>query len=245
MFSAPLLAQDDLSNWDWTQFYVGAGGSLNRTAVDPESISILVNGVPQAYDGALYNQTGFVLAGASVQAGNFVLGLEGDMDFDPAVALGSAPCVGGTVPCGKVDILGSVDTLGNLRALVGYSPDPRVLVFGGVGMAAADVRIEGYSLETSVGTDSFNSMAEYTFSPPAKQRLIGLSLSAGAQFKATDNISFRAEIMHDAYGTIAVLDEEQSINSNDGSTTSSATMDTGGALAVSRTMVRTSVIVGF
>lgn len=250
----PGLAEDDLSSWNWSQFYAGAGVSANQSWAKPGGGSYTsVNGVREGAP-RYGNVAPFLMAGVMHQAagGRGVAGFEVDIDFGGTVVLGqgttlslSPTCYEGTATCARAEVNGTIDTLGHIRGLIGYTPDPRLLVFGSLGLAAADVNATSVSVESSAGSVTWANDLSYVFPDAASDRLIGVTIGAGIQAKATNNISIRAEVLHDSYGSVSVPDIGRYAFSAEADQSAGAGLHTDGFVTFGRTTARASVIVGF
>lgn len=251
--SLPALAQDNLADWDWSQFYVGAGGSYSSTTPSVGGpVALTVNGVTRTSLDSVQDMSAFILAGFTHEyAGSVVAGLEGDIDLGGPISIGTlsdGPCFLGTVTCATGGVVGTVDPLGHLRALLGYAPDARLLLFTSVGLAAANATAIGARVEARAvsGGSSGGSASTATYQTPITGLLPGVTVGAGAQVKVTGNVSIRAEVLHDMYGALAVPSTGLLFGgAGSGSQSASASVDIRGIWAFSRTTARISLIAGF
>lgn len=197
------VAQENLSDWDWTQFYVGAGGGADFANARPDggSLTIMSHGSTRSATALEPGFNGFVNAGYMGEFEGFILGIDGDIDLAPGVILGAVEpdpfprdCNSPSY-CATAGIHGSLDTLGHIRGIVGL-PAGDVMVFAAGGLAVADATVRGVWAEATTSTASSYSSATGT---PVTERLYGVSVGIGAQKKVTDNITLRAEVVHDMY----------------------------------------------
>jgi outer membrane immunogenic protein len=162
--------------YNWTGFYLGlnAGyGIGNSTWTGPN----LVNGQTGnfAVDGAMFGAT----LGGNYQIGQFVLGVEGDYDWQNI--RGSQVGGGCTAVFPGGNVAGSCDTASNwlatIRGRVGYAFD-RIMVYGTAGGAFTDVK-------ASAGALTWSS----TFEP-------GWTAGGGIEGAITDNLTAKIEYLY-------------------------------------------------
>lgn len=149
----------------WAGAYAGIQlgyGFAGRTETDG------ANGVP----GETVNTDGFIggsFAGAQNQSGSIVYGAEGDVNYS-----------GLRGDDGGVESRSGVD--GSLRARLGYSVTPDVLVYGTGGVAAQKLRVEQGGEEDSKG-------------------MVGYTVGAGTDIKLTNNVFGRVEYRYTDFGS--------------------------------------------
>ena len=230
--------------------YVGFGisGGVSSTPMEGEFYYLHVDGVAQPVHG-FTSLAGEVLLGATTQLGNFVLGLDADLDLAGPVTLGygepflaniSTYCPDHDRDCAYASADGYFNTLGHARAMVGYAIDSTLLVFAGAGAALADVEVLGVSAEISGNGNGAAASQEIT--PAVSSRHVGLSVNLGAQKQIGNGISIRAEVIHDSYSPLDVVTIKNFGIGLDNGTEAGLAPD---AVALSRTAVRTSVVFAF
>ncbi|TPI66873.1 porin family protein [Mesorhizobium sp. B3-1-3] len=152
--------------YSWTGLYVGAnaGGAFGK--VDGDFI-----GIPGSAD--IGNFTGGALVGANYQYGQWVLGIEGDINY-----LGFkkefSPGVGG----GGLGAEASVDAFGTIRGRVGYAFD-RWLPYVTAGVAMGDVKID-----------------EHVFGVARTKFQTGYAVGGGVEYAFSNNWTARAEYLY-------------------------------------------------
>ena len=154
------------STYSWTGFYIGAnaGGAFGN--IDGNFI-----GITGSAD--ISDFTGGVLVGANYQYGQWVLGVEGDINY-----LGFkeefAPGFGG----GGLGAQASLDAFGTIRGRVGYAFD-RFLPYVTAGVAMGNVKID-----------------EHVFSETETKFQTGYAVGGGAEYAFNNNWTVRAEYLY-------------------------------------------------
>ncbi|SDA50203.1 outer membrane protein [Mesorhizobium qingshengii] len=160
----PVAAMD--LPYSWTGFYVGAnaGGAFGK--IDGDFI-----GIPGSAD--IRNFTGGALVGANYQYGQWVLGVEGDINY-----LGFkkefSPGLGG----GELGAEARLDAFGTIRGRVGYAFD-RWLPYVTAGVAMGDVKID-----------------EHVFSAAESKFQTGYAVGGGIEYAFNSNWTARAEYLY-------------------------------------------------
>jgi outer membrane immunogenic protein len=188
---APMMSPTPVYNW--TGIYVGLNGGYGWGNQDP------LNLITNRFDGASLGFSGGVFggtAGAQIQSGHVVIGLEADIDWANMKGSGTfAPSVLG-VPFAAISASTNIDWETTARARVGYAQDNWLFYATGgfaiLGTKAAFTPALGltcvsYTLVNCSGT--------------SKQ--IGAALGAGVEYGITQNVSAKLEYL---YITAASLD---------------------------------------
>jgi outer membrane immunogenic protein len=159
--------------FSWTGIYVGVNGGGDFGTVTPGA----------ALGGAAFNTTGFLIGGTlggNYQMGSFVIGLEGDGDYN---SLNTTIPGGGTF---------TSQWLATVRGRAGWAWD-RILFFGTGGAAFAPAAVTGLNSTTMTGWTAGGGI-EYAFTPnwTAKAEYLYVdfpspSFTAGS-FKDTENV---------------------------------------------------------
>lgn len=175
----------------WTGFYVGANAgyafgsdSRQRFIGNPVLVNTLVPAgvVPSGLDTDGDGFTGGVQAGFNYQIGQFVVGVEGDInyiDVDRSRTF-SSPALGGTV----TEFKSELDYLATLRARLGFAVD-RLLVYGTGGFAFGEV---GYS-----GSITAPGLL---WSGSSSDTRVGYALGGGLEYAFTNNITAKVEYLY-------------------------------------------------
>lgn len=164
----PVVAAPDL--FDWSGFYLGA-------AVGAQQVNVVTT-APNFVQPSGMGFTGGVFAGGNMQIDNFVLGVEGDIEFSSFSA--SAPCFNPAFVCTT-----NLNAQGSLRGRIGFAAD-RALLYVTGGLAAA--RFGG---QTALGGVTF----------PDSSTRIGWTLGAGIDMAVTDTVFVRGQYRYSNYGT--------------------------------------------
>lgn len=185
---APVAAYSPVSAFSWTGFYVGVNGGYSWASL-----------------GSVGNATfdrpsGFTLggtAGYNQQFGNFVLGVEGDLNWNnidssrrQVVGIG-APAVNNTVVHAA-----EVDWAGTLRLRAGYAVD-RVLLYATGGYAGA-------SLDLAY-TNLTNPAAAAPAAASRSKWAHGYVLGVGLEYAFTRNVSAKAEYLYTSLGEVSAF----------------------------------------
>jgi outer membrane immunogenic protein len=161
--------------WNWSGFYIGlnAGyGFGNSTWSSPT----LGSSGSFTTDGGMAGVT----VGGNYQIGQFVLGVEGDYDWQNVRgSSNAAPCTFIFTGAGGCDT--SSNWIATFRGRVGYAFD-RMMVYGTAGGAGTDIR-------TSSGTLPWSSATEF-----------GWAAGAGVEGAITDNITAKVEYLYADFG---------------------------------------------
>jgi outer membrane immunogenic protein len=162
---APIIAP----YYNWTGFYVGinGGGAWGRSSFDFFGAST-----------GNFNTSGGLVggtAGYNYQMGQFVLGVEGDIDW--ANVKGSAPCVIGVFSCQTQN-----DWLGTARVRAGYAID-RIMPYVTGGLAVGDIKAN-----TLIGSQSDTKA--------------GWTVGGGIEFALVGNLTAKVEYLHVDLGTL-------------------------------------------
>ncbi len=151
--------EPQISAYNWTGFYVGINGGLTT------------GGFTSGGSGAFGSATGGAIGGTvgyNYQINQFVIGAEGDYDFQNLSAKRTI---------GTTNYSGKVSQLGTARLRLGYAIDQALLyVTGGLAM--------GYE-QYSVSSPAVNGTANGFHA--------GTAVGAGLEYAFTQNISAKAE----------------------------------------------------
>jgi outer membrane immunogenic protein len=175
--SAPVYAPQA---YDWSGFYAGVNGGFGSGTADWSGTYYDGSGNELGTETGSFDMSGWMAgaqAGANMQMGNFVLGVEGDVDWtnisgegdaiDPSNADPSVPSA-------------SLDWLASIRGRAGIAMDS-VLLYGTAGLAwgAGSMGI------TNLDGAGDNATADITAS--------GWTAGIGAEMAVSDNMSIRGE----------------------------------------------------
>jgi outer membrane immunogenic protein len=177
----PVVVEPEPDMFDWSGFYIGAhgGGAWSNSTVtltDPAGVVIVTPDGDAIND---FDQAGGVIgaqAGVLMQTGQFVLGVEGDVQW---AGLGAdfEPFTSG-FPVDDFQV--SIDGMASIRGKLGFAVD-KVLIYATAGLAVGSVSTQ-YRTPAG-GVDAFNY----------SELQVGYTVGAGAAFAVTDNISLFGE----------------------------------------------------
>lgn len=152
--------------FDWTGFYIGANIGYGFGGDDVVGVFSDGSFVGDAGDLEASGILGGLQAGYNYQYGNFVIGLEGDIQLSD---------IGDDVSGNGVDVESTVSWYGTVRPRIGYAFD-RLLVYGTGGVAFGDYEYEG-DIE---GSETF----------------VGWTAGAGLEYAFTDNLTAKFEYQY-------------------------------------------------
>jgi outer membrane immunogenic protein len=168
--------------YDWAGVYVGinggyAFGNSNWSATPGFGSGVLGSGN--------FNTSGGLVGGtvgANFQSGQFVFGLEADLDWtDIQGSTTASDCTAAAAPAATGTCQTSNDWLGTVRGRVGYAFD-RVLVYGTAGGAFGDVK------------SSFTAPGVATISTDSTEW--GWTAGLGVEVGITPNITAKVEYLY-------------------------------------------------
>lgn len=183
-YVAPIVPPQPV--YSWTGIYLGVNGAYGFGQFTPMSLfSSDFSAFNYNADGVL----GGLTAGAQIQAGRTVLGLEADIDWANITGSSSGTINFNGAPIGTATLSSALSSVSTARARVGYALD-NWLFFGTGGLAVTN---EKSNLTGPIGfvcgTGAFNS-------PPCSSLAelhLGLSAGAGVEYGITQNLSAKGE----------------------------------------------------
>ena len=181
--------------YNWTGFYIGANAGYGWGQQDPWGV------LTNRFDAFSVPYSGWMLggtAGAQIQAGHVVMGVEADVDW--ANITGSAtviPAIGGALPGGCVGLVNckaslntSINSVSTARLRVGYALDNWLLyATGGLALLGAKTSVStvgGVACTTAILT-AVCSGTDYR---------LGATAGAGVEYGFTPNISAKFEYLY-------------------------------------------------
>lgn len=165
--------------FSWTGFYVGLNGGYGWGSLG--NIGDTTFGKP----------SGFVLggtAGYNHQINQFVLGVEGDVDWANVDSTGRTTAQVGAPPApASVANTASVNWMGTLRARAGFAVD-RALIFATAGYAGASLDLKYADLTNAVGGKDSSWRNGWT-------------VGGGIEYAFTRNLSAKTEYLYTSFGS--------------------------------------------
>jgi outer membrane immunogenic protein len=181
--------------YNWTGFYVGVNGGYGRGNQDP--FNLLTNrfdafDVP--FSGWMFGGT----AGAQIQSGHVVMGVEADIDW--ANITGSAtviPTIAG-FPVGSTSLTTKINDVSTARFRVGYALDNWLLyATGGLALLGANTSVStvsGFACTTALLTAVCSGT----------DHRLGAAAGAGVEYGITPAISAKFEYLYIAAASLEV-----------------------------------------
>ncbi len=184
----PYKAPPPVPMFSWTGWYVGVngGGAWGQT---DHTVSASIVGLPAAttgnfdVDGGLAGGT----LGYSYQIGQWVLGLETDLDWTNIEGTNSTPVTVGGV-AGNVAVTSRLQWLDTTRARLGWAFG-HVLLYGTGGAAFG-----GLTATTAASGAGFGTAATATLADT--QTRFGYTAGAGLEYAFTDNFTVKLEYLY-------------------------------------------------
>ena len=181
---APMMSPTPVYNW--TGIYVGLNGGYGWGSQDP--LNLITNrfdGTSIGFSGGVFGGT----AGAQIQSGHVVLGLEADLDWAGLKGSGTIVPTSGSTTFAAVNATSNIDWETTARARVGYAQD-NWLFYATGGFAilgtkatftpALGLTCGSYTLVNCSGTN----------------KQIGAALGAGVEYGITQNVSAKLEYLY-------------------------------------------------
>ena len=219
------------ATYKWTGFYVGVNAGFAKDA----SGYSLGNG-DESYSSGGFEDLAFTgggQAGYNYQAGNFVFGLETDINYD-GINDSNTVNFEATDARGPADagynsytVSHQIDYFGTLRGRLGYTPADRLLFYVTGGLAYGEVS----------SSTSFSYSDPYAFSASSSGLQVGWAAGAGGELALTNNWSVKLEYLHVDLGSM-------SYTYNFGAPGAASPLATGGALSTTVSAVQNVFRVG-
>lgn len=174
--------------YDWTGFYLGINGGYGWGSQDP--LAVLTN----RFDRSSFSMSGGVFggtAGAQIQKGHVVLGVEGDIDWANISGSGTmTPTIAGQAAPITLNIASKTDAIATARMRFGGAFD-NLLVYGTAGAA--------FLHETANGTSVAGSPCGAAGVLPNCTGSIwrpGLAAGLGAEYAFANNWTVKGEYLY-------------------------------------------------
>jgi len=186
--------------YNWTGIYFGLNGGYGWGQSTPMSLySSDFSAFNYSSDGGM----GGITAGAQIQSGHTVIGVEGDIDWTHSSGSGRGTISFNGAPIGTATLSSTLSSISTLRTRIGYAVD-NWLIYGTGGVAVTN---EKSSLSGSVGFVCGTGAAG---SPPCASNSdlhLGLSAGAGVEYGITQNLSAKVEYLWVGAGAANTLKE--------------------------------------
>jgi outer membrane immunogenic protein len=176
---APVSAEAIDLSYDWTGFYLGINGGYGAGTLNFTSAPIVRT---DTFD--INGWLGGVTAGYNAQMGQFVLGVEGDIDAANIHGTGHPLDPSATPAIANFNI----NWLGTVRGRAGFAAD-NVLIYATGGLAVGGLNGGAVSVEQP-GDDRTTSGTQ-----------VGWTVGSGIEVGVTETISLKAEYLYVDLGT--------------------------------------------
>jgi outer membrane immunogenic protein len=187
MRSAPPAMLSPISSYNWTGFYIGVNGGYGWGSQNP--LALLPGAfisAPGKYSvsGGLFGGT----AGAQIQSGHVVLGLEADADWAGVKGNSTVPTFVGGLPV-TLRLSSQTDGFATLRTRFGYAAD-NWLFYGTGGIAVLNSSVTGASIAgVPCGTLGVLPNCQSSSLRP------GIAAGLGVEYGFTQNWSAKVEYL--------------------------------------------------
>ena len=197
-YQAPIVAPVPVYNW--TGIYVGINGGYGFGQATPMSL------YTDSFSAFNYNANGWLAgatAGAQIQSGHTVIGIEADIDWANITGSGTGPILFNGAQIGTATLSSTLSSVSTLRTRVGYAADNWLFYVTG-GLAVTN---EASNLTSSVGFVCGTGAA--TNPPCASPTNLhpGLAAGAGVEYGITPNLSAKGEWIWVGAGALNTLKE--------------------------------------
>jgi len=183
-YTAPVVPP--VPAYSWTGIYLGLNGGYGFGQSTPMSL------FSDTFSSFSYNASGWLAgltAGAQIQSGHTVIGLEADIDWTNIVGSSSGTVSFNAVPIGTATLSSTVSSVSTARARVGYAAENWLFfITGGLAITNETSNLTG-PIGFACGTGAANSPP---CSSPSDLHL-GLAAGAGLEYGFTQNLSAKGE----------------------------------------------------
>jgi outer membrane immunogenic protein len=178
-----------LPAYNWTGFYIGANGGYGWGQQDPWGV------LTNRFDTFSVPFSGWTLggtAGAQIQSGHVVLGVEADVDWAKITGAAKAvPTIAGIpIPAGTATLATSINNLSTGRFRVGYALDSWLL-YTTAGLVLADANTN----VSTVGGAACTTAILSAICSGTNYR-IGATAGVGVEYGFTPNVSAKVEYLY-------------------------------------------------
>lgn len=186
--------------YNWTGVYLGLNAGYGFGQQTPLSL------ISDNYSGFNYGASGFlggVTAGAQIQSGHVVMGLETDLDWTGTKGSGSGPVSVMGTTIGTATLASTLSAIATLRARVGYAAD-NWLFYGTGGVAATN---EAWTVTSSSGFACGTAGPNFLPCASRSDLHLGLAAGGGVEYGITPNMSAKVEYIWVGAGATNTLKE--------------------------------------
>jgi outer membrane immunogenic protein len=195
-YQAPAMVPAAPPVYNWSGIYFGLNGGYTVGQATPMS---LYSTNFTAFNYPANGWIGGLTAGAQIQSGHTVIGIEGDIDWANITGSSQGTIFNNSILVGNATLSSTVNSIGTLRTRIGYAAD-NWLIYGTGGLAI---------------TNEESTLSGATFvcggaNPPCSsitQLHLGLSAGAGVEYGITPNVSAKTEYIWVGAGALNTLKE--------------------------------------
>jgi outer membrane immunogenic protein len=196
--AAPVVVQQV---YNWTGIYFGLNGGYTFGQSTPMS---LYSDDYTAFNYSANGGLGGLTAGAQIQSGHTVIGIEGDIDWASISGSSRGPVFLNGNNIGTATLSSTVNSISTLRTRIGYANN-NWLFYGTGGIAVTNEKstLTGATFICG-GANPFGS------NPPCTSLSdlhLGLAAGAGVEYGITENLSAKAEYIWVGAGAVNTLKE--------------------------------------
>jgi len=179
--------------YNWTGIYVGINGGYAFGQQTPLSLfSDAFSGLNYSADGWL----GGLTAGAQIQSGHTVLGLEGDIDWTNISGSGSGNVFFNGSLLGPATLSSDVKSISTLRTRIGYAADNWLFYLtGGLAITNESSTITKANFAVSGGGTCGDGNFNHPACNASSDLHLGFAAGAGVEYGITQNLSAKAEYL--------------------------------------------------
>ncbi len=171
--------------YNWTGFYVGLNAGYSSGEQTPLS---MFSGNFEGFDYSSSGWLGGLTAGAQIQSGHVVLGLESDIAWTNITGSGSGPVSLLNVPIGTATISSKLSSISTVRTRFGYAAE-NWLFYGTGGVAITNEK-------STVVTSSFVCNGPGVLSCASRDDYhLGLAAGGGVEYGMTPNLTTKLEYL--------------------------------------------------
>ena len=198
VYKAPVMPPVPV--YTWTGIYFGANGGYAFGQSTPMS---LYSDTFSAFNFTANGWLAGLTAGAQIQGGHTVIGLEADIDWTNINGSSTGAVSFNGAPIGTATLSSNVSSISTLRTRVGYAYENWLFyATGGLAITNEKSNLTG-PVGFVCGTGAFNS-------PPCSSVSdlhVGLAAGAGLEYGITQNLSAKAEYIWVGAGALNTLRE--------------------------------------
>jgi len=193
-YAAPVVPP--VAIYNWTGLYLGLNGGYTIGQATPMSL------YSTNFTAFNYNANGFlggVTAGAQIQSGHTVIGIEADIDWSNISGSGRGTIFNNSILVGTATLSSNVNSISTLRTRIGYANDNWLFYLtGGIAVTNDESTLTGATFVCGGANPPCTSVTDLH---------LGLAAGAGVEYGITQNLSAKAEYTWVGAGAVNTLRE--------------------------------------